>query len=164
MKKFIHIALLATLSIVLGVMLGLGVDGVSFNTMAFANAETATQGRVPAKGEDAYWYKWRIFAVGNTIGYCNPNGETSVLRVSFTNTGPAVVDIWIQDAEKAADGTPGAFANVITTAIVFTPSDTDSFRWAGNIHGGPCWRVRSADTDLGMLNGVGIKIKLHNRR
>lgn len=148
-----------------GVMLEFDGAEVSLVSTAFANGETAQEGRTPAKGEDGYWYKWKtIFALGNTVGYCNPNGETSVLRVAFTNTGDAVVDIWIQDAEKSVTGTPGAFANVISAAIVFNPNNSDDYRWAGNVHGGPCWRVHSADTDLGAADGVGVKIKLHNRR
>jgi hypothetical protein len=162
MRKVINTVLLAALSIALGIMLGLGGDGISLVSSAFANAETvASQGRLPAKGEDAYFIRWKtIFAVGNTVGECNPNGMTSVLSVVFTNTGDAVTDMWVQDAETAT----GSFVNVTTSAITLTPSNSETYRWSGDIHGGPCWRVRSADTDLGAADGVGVKIKLHNRR
>ena len=145
MKRFIGIMLIAVILIV-GALGGIALADSS--------------GRLSIKDGEGYWYKWTMSAVGNTSAWCNPNGETNEIGIVFTNTGDAEKTVWIQDADKGPKGIPIAFVNVTATAITVNPADTDSFRYRTNTLSGPCWRLHTTDTDLGIANKLTGKIKL----
>ena len=126
---------------------------VAMGTMAFAEDGF----RFPAKAEDAYELRWpTMTSASNTVGKCNPNGVTESLIATFTNTGSDVKSVWAQDS----DIFNGVFTNATSSAIDVDPTDTDSFRHRESILGGPCWRLHSEDSDLGIANKLRGKIKL----
>ncbi len=149
MKKVIHIVLLAVLTIMLGIGLGLGVDG--------AGAADG-QGKIKIAAEDdGRILTWDTLATATNSGVLEKtNGITTQMIIVFTNSGTATVDLWPQHAlAEVADG--GVFVNAVSTAIVFNPSDSDSYTYAGNVKLNPFVRIHTEDSDI-TTNNVDVTL------
>ena len=147
MKKIIHIVLLAALTIMLGIVLGLGVDGAGAADPKTGSASAIQDGR--AMSWDA------MIATSNSASAVNKNGLGEHIFIAFSNDGAAAVDdttisMWLQ---HSVDGN-APWTNVLTGAIDFNSGNTETFIWTGDVRMLPYVRWHTTDVDISVANAV----------
>lgn len=127
-------------------------------TMVIPALAADRQGRAKiAAVDDGRKLVWDTLATVTNSGVLEKaNGITTEVIVYFTNSSSESVDIWIQHAKaEVADG--GVFVNATTVAMVFDPSNSDTYSFAGNLRLSPFVRIHTEDADI-TSNNVTVEV------